>query len=243
VSRLELLESISELYDLLVFGKKKRDFIETERSVQTSFSPKENTYSQHPSEEEDWDKIRSEVISCIKCRLFRTRRKAVFGDGSNQTMLMVVGEGPGADEDLQGSPFVGKAGQLLTKMLQAVQIKREKIFITNIVKCRPPENRDPQPDEISVCSNYLKRQIALIRPKVILTLGRIAASFFLETKEGITKLRGKSYEKNGIIIVPIFHPSALLRNEALKYPAWEDLKMLKEILEKLGFYQNDSIEK
>lgn len=177
------------------------------------------------------------VDSCMKCRLYRSRKKTVFGTGSAKTKLMVIGEAPGADEDSQGAPFVGKAGQLLTKMLFAIQIKREDIFITNILKCRPPQNRDPKIDEIETCTPYLEKQLELVEPEVILTLGGFATQFILGREEGITSLRGKSYEVNGRIVIPTFHPSALLRNEKLKYPAWEDLKMLHSILEQKGFYQ------
>lgn len=178
-----------------------------------------------------FENLKSRCLSCTRCRLSQTRRKVVFGSGNADAPLWAVGEAPGGDEDIQGLPFVGAAGQLLTKMLAAIGVDRNLIFITNILKCRPPGNRNPEEDEIQCCSPYLEEQMRLKNPKVILALGGFSSAYFLQSKEGITRLRGKSYEKNGRIIVPTFHPSALLRNEKWKYPAWEDLKMLKEILE------------
>lgn len=187
-------------------------------------------------ENEQWDHLREEALSCMRCRLYQSRRSVVFGEGDPKTMLYIVGEAPGADEDLQGKPFVGRAGQLLTKMLAAINVSREKVFICNILKCRPPENRDPKVDEIQSCSRFLNRQLAFSEPKVILALGRFAANFLLNEKKGITKLRGQSYERFGRIIVPTLHPSALLRDDRWKRPAWEDLKLLRSILEDLNFY-------
>jgi DNA polymerase len=185
-----------------------------------------------------WEELKKEVHNCMKCRLARTRRKVVFGEGNPHSMLMIIGEAPGADEDRQGEPFVGKAGQLLTKMLAAIDVSREEVFIGNILKCRPPSNRDPNQDEIQVCSHFLYRQIELINPQVILALGRFSSAFLLNSTSGIMKLRGKSYKLGDRIVVPTLHPSALLRKEELKRPAWEDLKLLRSILEEKGFYRN-----
>lgn len=191
---------------------------------------------------EDLEKILAEervkVTQCIRCRLHRGRRRAVFGEGNIHSPLMLIGEAPGADEDKEGKPFVGAAGQLLTKMLEAIDIRRQDVFITNILKCRPPDNRDPLQDEIEACSLYLKKQIAQINPKIIVTLGKFATSFLLEQKIGIMKLRGQLFEKEGRLIYPLLHPSALLHNSQWKRPTWEDLKNLKKILEKMNFYAN-----
>lgn len=147
---------------------------------------------------------------------------------------MVIGEGPGAEEDLQGRPFVGRSGQLLDKMLAAVSLSRTvNVFIANIVKCRPPGNRDPQPEESEACAGYLAAQIAYIKPKAILALGRIASRNLLATNEGITRLRGRFFDYRGIPLMPTYHPSALLRDENLKRPAWEDLKRFREKLREL----------
>lgn len=178
------------------------------------------------------------VAQCGACKLAATRTKPVAGEGpeelsrlSNSVEVMVIGEGPGADEDRQGRPFVGKAGQLLDKMLEAIQLSRKtNCYITNVVKCRPPQNRDPEPDERSCCAPFLEAQIRLTRPKMILVLGRVAAQHLLQTSEGIGKLRGRFFEYSGIPLMPTYHPSALLRDESLKRPAWEDLKRFRSRL-------------
>jgi len=175
------------------------------------------------------------VAQCSACKLAATRTKPVAGEGpeelsrlSNSVEVMVIGEGPGADEDRQGRPFVGKAGQLLDKMLEAIQLSRKtNCYITNVVKCRPPQNRDPEPDERSCCAPFLDAQIRLTHPKMILVMGRVAAQHLLQTSEGIGKLRGRFFEYSGIPLMPTYHPSALLRDESLKRPAWEDLKRFR----------------
>ena len=153
---------------------------------------------------------------------------------TNSVEVMVIGEGPGADEDRQGRPFVGKAGQLLDKMLEAIQLSRKtNCYITNVVKCRPPQNRDPAPEERSCCAAFLDAQIRLLRPKMILVMGRIAAQHLLQTSDGIGKLRGRFFDYQGIPLMPTYHPSALLRDESLKRPAWEDLKRFRARLHEL----------
>ena len=172
--------------------------------------------------------IAHEIAKCEKCRLAATRKKVVPGVGVEHPVVMVIGEGPGADEDEQGEPFVGKAGQLLDKMLASIELSRTtNCFIANIVKCRPPQNRDPLPDETEPCSPYLRAQIAIIKPVAILAVGRIAAQNLLATSDGIGKLRGRFFDYGGIPLFPTYHPSALLRDESLKRPAWEDLKTFK----------------
>jgi len=175
--------------------------------------------------------VAAEVAACTLCRLAGTRKKAVPGQGVAAPLVMVIGEGPGAEEDAQGLPFVGPAGKLLDKMLAAVDLERDRnCFIANVVKCRPPGNRDPAPDEQAACSAYLRRQIALLRPRVLLCVGRVAAQSLLGTKEGINALRGRWLRYAGLPLLATFHPSALLRDESLKRPAWEDLKMLRSFL-------------
>lgn len=175
--------------------------------------------------------VAEEVRTCARCRLSAGRRNGVPGEGAALPLAMVVGEGPGADEDATGRPFVGKAGQLLDRMLASIGLFREtNCFIANVVKCRPPNNRDPEPDETAACAGFLDRQIALLRPRVILTVGRVPTQTLLKTKDGIGKLRGRFFDFRGIPLLPTYHPSALLRDETLKRPAWEDLKLLRERL-------------
>lgn len=171
------------------------------------------------------------VRHCRGCPLCETRLNAVPGEGDPHARLMFIGEGPGADEDRQGRPFVGAAGQLLDKMITAMQFKREEVYIANIVKCRPPRNRAPMPEEAAACIGYLEHQIRMIRPEVIVLLGATAAHFLLKREEGIMKLRGRWLEYDGIPVMPTFHPAFLLRQESAKRDSWEDLKL---VMRKLG---------
>lgn len=183
---------------------------------------------------ETLDEIRLDIGDCRRCRLCETRLNIVFGSGNEKAALVFVGEGPGADEDEQGLPFVGRAGQLLTQMIEntaakeGIPIRRPDIYICNVVKCRPPENRTPLPDEMEMCGQFLFRQIKSIKPKAICVLGATAMKALLDTKEGITKLRGKWHKWNDIPVMITFHPSYLLRqyNQQAKREAWEDLKTL-----------------
>jgi len=180
------------------------------------------------------EKIEKKIALCNRCKLCTTRTKTVSGEGVEKPLVLVIGEAPGADEDLTGKPFVGKAGQLLDKMLAAISLSRNtNCFIANIVKCRPPANRDPLPEEIDSCSSFLQAQIATLKPVMILALGRISAQVLLNTKEGIGKLRGKFFEYNKIPLMATYHPSALLRDAQLKRPAWEDLKQFRTKLTSL----------
>jgi len=177
------------------------------------------------------EQIAQEVKVCRNCQLCEKRTNAVPGEGILQPLVLVIGEGPGEDEDRQGRPFVGRAGQLLDKMLDSIGLSRKtNCFIANVVKCRPPFNRDPYPEETAACSHFLQRQIALLKPKFILIVGRIAAQSLLQTTESIGKIRGKFKEISvGDMKIPLiatYHPAALLRNEEYKRPAWEDLKLL-----------------
>jgi DNA polymerase len=184
------------------------------------------------------ESVAADVRACNACKLSAIRTNAVPGEGAPQPLVMVIGEGPGADEDATGRPFVGKAGQLLDKMLASIGLFRESnCYIANVIKCRPPGNRDPQPDETAACASFLARQIQLLQPRLILCAGRIAAQTLLNTSTPIGKLRGKFTDfqvgDTAIPFLPTYHPSALLRNEDLKRPAWEDLKLLRTAIEGL----------
>lgn len=182
---------------------------------------------------ETLEDIRLELGDCRRCKLGSTRTNLVFGEGSSKAELMFVGEGPGADEDATGRPFVGRAGQLLTKMIEAIYLKREDIYIANVVKSRPPENRAPESDEVKACVPFLFRQIAAIRPKIIVALGNPAMQALLDTKIGITKMRGQFHDYPrvpGIKVLPTFHPAYLLRSPDKKRESWEDLKMVRAFL-------------
>ncbi|VAX23082.1 Uracil-DNA glycosylase, family 4 [hydrothermal vent metagenome] len=180
---------------------------------------------------DDLNSILSEVSACQKCELHKTRTRAVFGVGNPDARLMFIGEAPGADEDKAGEPFVGRAGQLLTRMILGMGLKREDVYIANILKCRPPGNRNPSPEEVEVCEPYLVRQIEAIGPEVICALGAVAAQTLLKTKTPISKLRGEFRSYHETPLLPTFHPAYLLRNESMKREAWIDLKM---VMKKLG---------
>jgi uracil-DNA glycosylase len=175
---------------------------------------------------ESLEAIREDIGDCQRCKLCRSRTQIVFGAGSPRARLMFIGEGPGQDEDRVGEPFVGAAGQLLTRIIAAIKLQREQVYIANVVKCRPPENRVPEPDEIATCSPFLRRQIAAIRPLFICTLGGCAAQTLLGTTEPISRLRGRLYDYEGIRVLPTFHPAYLLRNPEKKREVWEDMKRL-----------------
>jgi uracil-DNA glycosylase family 4 len=175
--------------------------------------------------------IREEIGDCTRCKLHSGRTNLVFGVGSPEARLMFVGEGPGADEDEQGEPFVGRAGQLLTQIIKAMGFAREEVYIANVVKCRPPGNRNPEPDEIAQCVPFLHAQIAAIRPNVIVALGKFAAQTLLQTETPISRLRGHFHQVGDADVMPTFHPSYLLRNPAAKREVWEDMKMVMKKLE------------
>jgi len=167
---------------------------------------------------------------CTRCRLSEGRQKVVFGSGNPRAELMLIGEGPGAEEDRQGLPFVGAAGELLTKIIQAIEMTRDEVYIANMVKCRPPGNRDPQPDEVAACRGYLERQIDLVAPKVIVALGRVAAQALLGNDSPIGQMRGRWFQVRGVPTMVTYHPAALLRNQALKRPTWEDMQQVRDRL-------------
>jgi len=175
--------------------------------------------------------VRSEIGECTRCKLHKGRTHIVFGVGNPEARLMFVGEAPGEDEDLQGYPFVGKAGQLLTKMIEAMGLRREDVYICNTVKCRPPNNRNPEPDELLACEPFLKGQLGAVKPEAIVTLGKFAAQALLREQTPITRLRGQWREYEGIPVMPTFHPAYLLRSPGEKGKVWEDLKQVMKKLD------------
>lgn len=180
-----------------------------------------------------WPSLTEEITNCRKCRLCAARTRAVPGEGSPRARLMFIGEGPGRDEDLTGRPFVGRAGQLLDKMIAAIGLSREEVYIANVVKCRPPQNRAPEMDEVAACMPYLRAQVGLIRPRVIVLLGSSALGAILGPEHRITRERGAWIERKGVFFMPTFHPAALLRDESKKRPVWEDLKKVRDKLQEL----------
>jgi uracil-DNA glycosylase len=175
--------------------------------------------------------LKADIGDCTRCKLHGLgRTQVVFGTGNPSADLMFVGEAPGADEDEQGMPFVGRSGQLLTKIIEAIDLKREDVYIANVIKCRPPQNRNPEPDEINTCEPFLFRQIEVIKPKVIVTLGKFAAQTLLRTEDPISKLRGRMFDYHGAKLIPTFHPAYLLRNPSSKREVWEDMKLVKKLL-------------
>jgi uracil-DNA glycosylase len=187
--------------------------------------------TQMPASEDSWDTVAGEVAGCTKCGLHECRNRTVFGVGDRQAKWLVVGEAPGADEDQQGEPFVGRAGGLLNSMLRGIGLEREQVFIANVLKCRPPNNRDPKPEEVAHCLPYLERQIALLKPSIMLAVGRIAAQNLLATDTPIGKLRGHvhTFGQAGIPLVVTYHPAYLLRSPTEKRKAWEDLKFARRV--------------
>jgi DNA polymerase len=176
--------------------------------------------------------IRADIGECTRCKLHTLgRQQIVFGVGDPRARLMFVGEAPGADEDVQGEPFVGRAGQLLTKIIEAIRLTRSQVYIANVIKCRPPQNRNPEPDEVEQCEPFLFRQIDTIRPKVIVALGKFAAQSLLRTTEPITKIRGREFQYRDAILIPTYHPAYLLRNPTAKRDVWEDMKHVRQLLD------------
>lgn len=173
--------------------------------------------------EQNWADLEQQVVTCTACGLHKTRRNTVFGSGSRNASWMVIGEAPGASEDQQGKPFVGRAGQLLTEMLKALGLNREEVFIANILKCRPPQNRDPRPNEVESCEAFLRAQVSLLQPKIILAAGRIAAQNLLKTDAPLARLRGKVHRYQDIPVIVVYHPAYLLRSPLEKRKAWGDL--------------------
>ena len=176
--------------------------------------------------------IRAELGNCQRCRLAKSRRQIVFGGGNPRARLVFVGEAPGYEEDLKGEPFVGPAGRLLTKIIHAIEMTREAVYILNVIKCRPPQNRNPLPDEVETCSPFMIKQIRSIAPEFICTLGKFAAQTLLQTDQPISRLRGRFYDYQGIQLMPTFHPSYLLHNPGKKREVWQDMQKLMAAMKK-----------
>jgi len=236
----ELLEVVSSLKGHLVY---QRDVLLVEGTPVTPPNPlfvkegglKAGALLQPTnSNSEQLLKLRADIGDCQRCKLGKTRTKLVFGVGNPDARIVFVGEGPGKDEDLQGEPFVGKAGQLLTDIItKGMKMRREDVYICNVVKCRPPENRNPEPEEIDACEPFLAKQLEIVKPYVIVALGTFAAKTLLKTELPISKLRGKFHDYKGIKVMPTFHPSYLLRNPEAKKDVWEDIKMVLAEMNKL----------
>ena len=177
-----------------------------------------------------WEDLRARVSNCVRCELSQSRTQTVFGVGNRDADWLLIGEAPGAQEDLRGEPFVGRAGSLLNEMLRAIGQSRESVFIANILKCRPPNNRDPRPAEAAACRDYLERQIALIQPKIILVVGKIAAQNLLDSDEPVGKMRGRRHDVNGVPLVVTYHPAYLLRSPSQKPKTWSDLCLARRLL-------------
>ena len=183
---------------------------------------------------ETMEELKEAIKGCNKCKLCKNRKNIVFGDGNANADIMFIGEGPGADEDEQGVPFVGKAGKLMNQAFIGLGIDRNNVYIANIVKCRPPQNRNPEDDEASSCLNYLRNQVMIVKPKIIVLLGSVALKNILGKEYGITSSRGKWIEKKGILYMPTFHPAALLRDDSKKIDFWKDLKQVVEKYETIS---------
>ena len=181
-----------------------------------------------------WAQLTEEIGSCERCKLCQTRSNVVPGEGDPHARLMFIGEGPGQEEDRQGRPFVGRSGELLTRMIHAIGLERSEVYICNIVKCRPPQNRNPEPDEAAACLPYLRAQFALIQPRVVVLLGKVACQYTIRDQVFITRDHGMWYERKGVWFMPTFHPSALLRDPAKKRDAWEDFQKIRDKLKELS---------
>lgn len=231
-ARMAVYQALDTLEDYLIDGCRSGRPVPEFAIQEAADIPEQEAPAAMPRGSDSLDAIAAEAMRCQRCRLSAGRNRVVPGQGSSRPLVMVIGEGPGSEEDRTGLPFVGPAGQLLNRMLAAIDLSREtNCFIGNIVKCRPPMNRDPAPDEQTACMPYLDRQIALLRPRAFLAVGRIPAQALLGVKDGIGKLRGRVHQFRGLPLIATYHPSALLRDESLKRPAWEDLKLLKSILD------------
>jgi len=236
--RKELLEILSQCKDYLSFrrdmglGFLPASFCNNPKPRRTGVSPvevrsssEEHIVSQKRPTLAD---VRRELGDCELCKLHKTRTNIVFGAGNEQAKLVFVGEGPGLDEDIQGEPFVGAAGQLLTRIIRAINLRREDVYICNIIKCRPPKNRNPEPDEIEACKPFVLKQLDVIRPRLICALGSVAAQALLETAAPIGILRGRFHSFRGVKLMPTYHPAYLLRNPAKKREVWEDMQMIQK---------------
>jgi uracil-DNA glycosylase family 4 len=221
--RAELLERVEFFGGLTSLGiprRPKGDSAQTVAGVEAAAAGSAGTL----------DEIRATLGDCQRCQLAGTRKSIVFGQGHPRARLMFVGEAPGADEDEQGLAFVGKAGQLLTRIIEAIGMTREDVFIANVIKCRPPQNRNPEPDEIASCQGFLEQQIDAIAPAIIVALGKFAGQWLLKTAEPISRIRGHLGEYRGVRVMPTYHPAYLLRNPAAKKDVWDDMKVVRDLL-------------
>jgi DNA polymerase len=221
-----------ENMDTAIEESMKKNIVVKETS-ENKISVVENLFLEDFQKAESLEELNSKICNCQNCALGKTRTKFVFGVGNPNADAMLIGEAPGRDEDLQGEPFVGRAGKLLNDILKAINFKREEVYIANILKCRPPNNRDPLPLEMETCIPYLHKQIDLIKPKVILCLGRVAANGLLDKKLSLGQLRESSYDFNGIRVMATYHPAALLRNPNWKRGCWEDVQKFRKLYDEL----------
>lgn len=220
---LKQLIGLKKIMQTDIFDQVKTYILEEQKRGKKGYLLKKRTNNKKKKSLEDLSK---QVSTCKKCELYKTRTNTVFGTGDLKADLMFIGEAPGADEDLQGKPFVGRAGQLLTRIIEAMSLQREDVYIANVLKCRPPGNRNPSLDEIFKCEPYLLEQIELIKPKVLCALGTFAAQTLLKTKTTITSLRGEFHDYKGIPLLATYHPSYLLRNPHAKRDVWQDMKII-----------------
>jgi len=211
-SRLQYLEAMG----IDVWVSRKQPAVES--------SDRESAEVQSEVADDIWADLQNQVSKCQKCSLSKIRKQTVFGEGNINAEWMLIGEAPGQNEDLEGKPFLGQAGFLLTEMLRAIGLQRESVYITNVLKCSPPKNRDPKVEELKSCNDYLQQQIGLVNPKIILAVGRVAAQTLLETKKPLSELRGLTHQVNGIPTVVVYHPAYLLRSLLEKRKAWQDLQ-------------------
>ncbi len=220
-------EGLGRSHDSLTAKRTGRDMAEVRNHGEIECCISECAGGKALAGKNSLDELNAAVRECLRCQLGEQRKNFVFGSGAPDADIMFIGEAPGAEEDLQGLPFVGRAGQLLTKMIESIRLHREDVYITNVLKCRPPGNRDPLPAEIEKCEPVLLRQIELIRPKIICALGRISGQTLLRSKATLSALRGRVHDYHGVNLIVTYHPAALLRNPQWKRPAWEDLKFLR----------------
>jgi DNA polymerase len=202
----------------------------TELSLRPTSKPQDSTPTEPQTDASELARLAASVRDCQKCRLHQERTQVVFGTGNPNADLVFVGEAPGHDEDLQGEPFVGAAGQLLTRIIEAMQLTRDQVYILNVVKCRPPSNRNPRPDEVAACHPILQAQLACLRPRVICAMGTFAAQTLLQTDERISRLRGHFHNMGDILVMPTYHPAYLLRNPQGKRAVWEDMQQILRVL-------------
>ena len=226
--------TLSELRDQLQFFKEIGvDSLEINKVASERDTMEVQSQTSAPSAVQSLDAIRADIGDCQRCKLARGRTHIVFGSGNPNAELVFVGEAPGYEEDQQGLPFVGRAGQLLTKIIESIDLKREDVYICNVLKCRPPDNRNPEPDEVGSCNPFLRRQLAVIGPKIVCCLGTFAAQTVLQNVSSISKMRGKFFDVDGIRVIATFHPAYLLRSPEKKREVWEDMKQIRAELFRL----------